>query len=48
LARRENFVGECDMTESKRFNRSTYKTVPNLLKAIYLRLRKIVRYDMIR
>jgi len=32
----------CDMRRYRTFNHSTCKTVLNLLKAIYLRLRKIV------
>ena len=32
----------CDMRRFRSFNRSTCKTVLNLLEAVYLRLRKIV------
>ena len=32
----------CDMRKFRSFNHSTCKTVLNLLKAVYLRLRKIV------
>ena len=32
----------CDMRRFRSFNHSTFKTVLNLLEAVYLRLRKIV------
>jgi len=32
----------CDMRRFRNFNHSTWKTVLNLLEAVYLRLRKIV------
>jgi len=32
----------CDMRRFRSFDHSTYKTVLNLLEAVYLRLRKIV------
>jgi len=37
----------CDMRKFRNFNYSTYKTVLNLLEAIYLRLRKTVAQRVI-
>ena len=39
---RSFILSQCDMRRFRSFNHSTFKTVLNLLEAVYLTLRKIV------